>query len=389
MPNFSKNEVVLVRYLTYEENMQYDEPFSNTNEMAKLMELSQIAEANERNEEAFELLKRVATEATDAEDRMFGAGTAVLIIINKFLKGSEPKFGTHAYNEVYKYLKIAVENYDKSHPLAQEAFRQGSNIDQFRGFLARMEKEIAHSEKNQDTKQNTGENSQIYLYKNNQQYGPYDEASVRQWLQNGQCSPDDLAIRQGMKEWKPLETLFTANETITETPQSHINKKNGFNERMINILGIMKKSGSSVKDFQVEDESSFEIKTHYSDYDHRTWLKYELTEDGEIVRMQLTHLLGNLDIKAGLNPQQVLETTNQLIDLFKENIPQYRGSSAYLGVRFREGVYFVFLNAAPIFLTKWKDNEIAEVLNVQLFDLETSLMFVPPPPIKQFGVDGE
>lgn len=45
---------------------------------------------------------------------------------------------------------------------------------------------------------------QIYLYKNNQQYGPYEETAVIDSLRNGQCSLTDLAIREGMSEWQPL-----------------------------------------------------------------------------------------------------------------------------------------------------------------------------------------
>lgn len=369
--------------------MQYDESVSNSDEMAELIGRSQIALDNSRYEESVSLLKEVATRATDAEDRMFGAGTAVLIFFNHILNGNEPKVGTSLHNEIYKYLKIAVESYDDSHPLAQDEFRKGSDINQFRSYLSRMEKEILNSGGNLNEKQNINENSSIYLYKNNQQFGPYDETNVKQWLQNGQCSPNDLGIRQGMTEWKSLRELFSLEEPVNEISQTSNAGKNDFKERMSNILNIMKNTGSSVKDFQIEDDSSFEVKTHYSEYDHRTWLKYELTDDGEIVRMQLNHLLGNLDINEGLNPQQVLGIFNQLIDLFKENIPQFRGSSAFLGVKFRDGIYFVFLNAAPIFLTKWKDDEIAKALNIQFLDLQTSLMFVPPSPIKQFGIDEE
>lgn len=369
--------------------MQYRETFSNNDQMAELMERAQIAEANGRYEESVALLKEVAAKSTDAEDRLFGAGTAVLVIMNNLLNGNEPKAGTPAHNELYKYLKIAVESYDNSHPAAQEAFRQGSNINQFRNYLTQMESEIAVNAENAKTQNSSGKNLPIYLSRNNQTFGPFEEVAIMQWLENGKCSPVDLACREGTNDWQPLEMILKVNQTATEMSEMSGNKENDFKKRMINILNIMKKNGSSVKDFQVEDKSSFEIKTHYSEYDHRTWLKYELTKDSEIVRMQLTHLLGNLDIEAGLHPEQVLEIINQLIDLFKENIPQFRGSSAFLGVKYRDGVYFVFLNAAPIFLTKWKDDEIAEALNVQLLDLETSLMFVPPSPIKQFGVNEE
>jgi hypothetical protein len=49
---------------------------------------------------------------------------------------------------------------------------------------------------------------QIYINKNNQQLGPFDEAKVFQMLQNGQLAPQDLAIRQGATQWQPLANLF-------------------------------------------------------------------------------------------------------------------------------------------------------------------------------------
>lgn len=48
----------------------------------------------------------------------------------------------------------------------------------------------------------------IYISKNNQQSGPFDEAQVLEMLNNGQLSPNDLAIRQGGSQWQKLSELF-------------------------------------------------------------------------------------------------------------------------------------------------------------------------------------
>src|SRR5882757_6124436 len=48
----------------------------------------------------------------------------------------------------------------------------------------------------------------IYIYKNNQQHGPYAENTVQEWLRNGQCSPADHGRREDQKEWHPLGSLF-------------------------------------------------------------------------------------------------------------------------------------------------------------------------------------
>lgn len=61
----------------------------------------------------------------------------------------------------------------------------------------------------------------IYINRNNQQSGPFEEGVVIAQLQNGELSPDDLAIRQGDSQWQPLRIMFPNVEKGTET-QSQI-----------------------------------------------------------------------------------------------------------------------------------------------------------------------
>ena len=48
---------------------------------------------------------------------------------------------------------------------------------------------------------------EIYISRNQQDYGPYSEAEVREHLRSGDLSPDDFAWRQGLADWVPLHTL--------------------------------------------------------------------------------------------------------------------------------------------------------------------------------------
>lgn len=48
----------------------------------------------------------------------------------------------------------------------------------------------------------------IYINKNNQQSGPFDDAKVLEMLKSGELSPNDSAIRQGEKEWQNLSVYF-------------------------------------------------------------------------------------------------------------------------------------------------------------------------------------
>lgn len=48
---------------------------------------------------------------------------------------------------------------------------------------------------------------QIYLTRDGQQLGPYDEAAIRAGLQNGAFTPADLAWFEGAAGWAPLATV--------------------------------------------------------------------------------------------------------------------------------------------------------------------------------------
>jgi Tfp pilus assembly major pilin PilA len=48
----------------------------------------------------------------------------------------------------------------------------------------------------------------IWIGQNGEKYGPYSEASVRQWMAEGKFAPDALAWRDGMPDWVPLSHFF-------------------------------------------------------------------------------------------------------------------------------------------------------------------------------------
>ena len=49
---------------------------------------------------------------------------------------------------------------------------------------------------------------QIYISKNNQQLGPFEESRVLEMINAGELSANDLAIRQGDTEWQKLGNYF-------------------------------------------------------------------------------------------------------------------------------------------------------------------------------------
>jgi uncharacterized RDD family membrane protein YckC len=49
---------------------------------------------------------------------------------------------------------------------------------------------------------------EIWIGRNGERHGPYQESDVRQWLRDGEVSGDDLGWRDGLADWQPLSTLF-------------------------------------------------------------------------------------------------------------------------------------------------------------------------------------
>ena len=58
----------------------------------------------------------------------------------------------------------------------------------------------------------------IYIFKNGEQSGPFDEAIVLEKLRIGQLSRKDLAIRTGGTEWQPLGVLFPDVAKASQPP---------------------------------------------------------------------------------------------------------------------------------------------------------------------------
>lgn len=57
----------------------------------------------------------------------------------------------------------------------------------------------------------------FYIYKDNKQTGPFEESEAEAKLRDKTFSPEDLACREGEKQWHPLNTFFPFQ---AETPHS-------------------------------------------------------------------------------------------------------------------------------------------------------------------------
>ncbi|MHA6206302.1 RDD family protein [Dyella soli] len=49
---------------------------------------------------------------------------------------------------------------------------------------------------------------EVWIGRDGERHGPYQEAEVRQWLRSGEVSASDLGWHEGLTDWQPLSTLF-------------------------------------------------------------------------------------------------------------------------------------------------------------------------------------
>lgn len=59
---------------------------------------------------------------------------------------------------------------------------------------------------------------EVWIGRDGERHGPYNEADVRQWLRSGQVSGEDLGWYEGLADWQPLATLFPADVGQATTP---------------------------------------------------------------------------------------------------------------------------------------------------------------------------
>lgn len=49
---------------------------------------------------------------------------------------------------------------------------------------------------------------EVWIGRQGERHGPYQEEQVQEWLRSGQLSPDDLGWYDGLADWQPLSVLF-------------------------------------------------------------------------------------------------------------------------------------------------------------------------------------
>lgn len=55
---------------------------------------------------------------------------------------------------------------------------------------------------------------EVWIGRQGERHGPYQEEQVREWLRSGQVSRDDLGWYEGLADWQPLSVLFSQEQPV-------------------------------------------------------------------------------------------------------------------------------------------------------------------------------
>lgn len=173
---------------------------------------------------------------------------------------------------------------------------------------------------------------------------------------------------------RKVETVATTSENAGSPTLAQ-----GISQRILTLLNILKAKGQagltgSILDFQVNSTDVFELQTNLTR--HKTFLRYETSGADEVLRTELTHFFGHLDLSKTDNPTQFL------YEMLVQNVPSFRNSGYCLGIRENSPFPLVCLTATHQFILTLSDADIAEILSIAIFDLKMGgLLFTLPPPI--------
>lgn len=115
------------------------------------------------------------------------------------------------------------------------------------------------------------------------------------------------------------------------------------------------------------NDANYEVITQLSIADHRTFLKFEITED--IIRIEVKHLFGSVDLNNSI-------CTEELFQMLLDNTNgTYKKTSKYIGLKIIENTPYAFLLGYNYFHLKWDSKEIADIISLQLSELKFAFTF--------------
>jgi hypothetical protein len=132
---------------------------------------------------------------------------------------------------------------------------------------------------------------------------------------------------------------------------------------------VRKESPMGISSYKDAGEDTFELETAYTPYGHRTWLRYEPNNSMDMLRVEVRHVFGYIDVR--VDPTTA---ASQLLTMLGRNAGSFQTTTAYLGIELVDGKYYALLNSFQHFVAKWSDEDIAEALSLLFFDMMAGLM---------------
>ena len=74
----------------------------------------------------------------------------------------------------------------------------------------------------------------IFIHKNDEQLGPYQETEIKVFIQEGRITLENLGWKEGMSDWKPLKEIINSKTTHPSKPS----KNNFLKSKKSLVLGL-------------------------------------------------------------------------------------------------------------------------------------------------------
>ena len=95
----------------------------------------------------------------------------------------------------------------------------------------------------------------IYVYKNDEQQGPFTTSDVQAYISDGTYTPDDLAWHDGMEDWQPISTINelqpAKKSIVSQVKKTTGRKSSNTRSSFIGSMFYVQRKGNSIGPFSL------------------------------------------------------------------------------------------------------------------------------------------